>query len=124
MEWKNININLSNVITQTDKATLIKLPNKSKYAGYSFWHSNKLIRDGINSNAICISYNNEFEFKFKKYGNGKYNKTTLLVEVKATIDEFEECFGTMNENIRAKIEKKPPVLSGGEVTIIDDLRDD
>ncbi len=99
--WKNIEINIQNIETETGKATLIKMPNKSKYAGYKFWHPSKLVRYGSNSYARSIGYTDEFTFKLKKYGNGKYNKFDVINEIEISVKEFEEVFGCMEDCTRA-----------------------
>lgn len=100
--WKNIEINVQNIETDTGKATLIKMPNKSNYAGYKFWHPSKLIRYGSNSYARSIGYTDEFTFKLKKFGNGKYNKFDVIDEIEIDIKEFENAFRCMEDCTRAK----------------------
>lgn len=97
--WKNININKQNIEAETGKAILIKMPNNSNYKGFMFWHPTKLVRDGRNKNAVSIGYNDEFTFDLKKLGNGKYNKMDVIDEIKISVEEFEEAFGVMDENI-------------------------
>lgn len=99
--WKNININLQNIETETSKSVLIKMPNKSQYAGYKFWHPAKLVRDGRNSYAKSIGYTDDFTFKLKKYGNGKWNKNEVISEIEISAAEFEKAFNVMDENITA-----------------------
>lgn len=100
--WKNIQINVQNIERESEKALLIKMPNKSKYAGYKFWHPSKLVRNGNNSYAVSIGYTNEFTFKLKKFGNGKYNKFDVIDEKEISIEEFEEAFGCMEECTQEK----------------------
>lgn len=100
--WKNIEINLQNIETETERAVLIKMPNNSDYAGYKFWHPSKLVRYGSNSYARSIGYTDEFTFKLKKYGNGKWNKTQVIDEKEISVEEFEEAFGCMKSCTRAK----------------------
>jgi uncharacterized protein YuzE len=100
--WKNIEINLQNIENETGKATLIKMPNKSKYAGYKFWHPSKLVRYGSNSYARSIGYTDDFKFKLKKFGNGKWNKFEVINEIEISVEEFEEAFGCMKDCTRAK----------------------
>ena len=100
--WKNIEINLQNIEGGTEKATLIKMPNKSKYAGYKFWHPSKLIRRGSNSYARSIGYTDSFTFKLKKYGNGKWNKNEVIDEKEISVEEFEEAFKCMEDCTQAK----------------------
>lgn len=103
--WKNIEINVQNIETDTGKATLIKMPNKSRHAGYKFWHPSKLVRYGSNSYARSIGYTDEFTFKLKKYGNGKYNKFDVIDEIEIGVEEFEEAFDCMEDCTRAKSEE-------------------
>lgn len=100
--WKNIEINLQNIETETEKAVLIKMPNNSNYAGYKFWHPSKLVRYGSNSYARSIGYTDQFTFKLKKYGNGKWNKTQVIDEKEISVEEFEEAFGCMKSCTRPK----------------------
>lgn len=100
--WKNIEINLQNIEIDTGKATLIKMPNNSKYAGYKFWHPSKLVRYGSNSYARSIGYTDEFTFKLKKFGNGKWNKNEVISEMEINVEEFEEAFDCMKSCTRPK----------------------
>ena len=103
--WKNIEINLQNIESDTGKATLIKMPNNSKYAGYKFWHPSKLVRDGSNSYAKSIGYTDGFTFKLFKNGNGKYNKFDKIDEIEIDAKEFEEAFGCMEDCTKPKDDK-------------------
>lgn len=100
--WKNIEINLQNIETNTGKATLIKMPNNSDYAGYKFWHPSKLVRYGSNSYARSIGYTDNFTFKLFKNGKGKYNKLDVIDEIEIDAEEFEEALGCMKDCTRAK----------------------
>lgn len=97
--WKNININKQNIKTETASAVLFKMPHNSRYDGFVFWHSSKLVREGRHSNAVSIGYTDDFKFKLKKYGNGKYNSHEVIDEKEITAAEFEEAFGIMDDNI-------------------------
>ena len=98
--WKNIEINIQNIEIDTGNAVLIKMPNKSKYASYKFWHSSKLIRYGLNSNSVSIGYTNEFVFKLFK--NGKHNKFEVIDEIEIDVEEFEEAFNCMSDCTETK----------------------
>lgn len=130
MEWKNININKQNVDVETAKSVLIKMPHNSNYDGYKFWHPSKLVRKGRNSNSLSIGYNDQFTFKLKKYGKGKYNKKEVIDEIEIDVDEFEEAFGVMDKNITSKNyvnefeTHKPEQLNPVESKVEGDLLDD
>lgn len=129
--WKNININIQNIEYETGKATLIKMPNNSDYAGYKFWHPSKLIRPGKNSYAVSLGYTDDFLFRLFKNGNGKYNKKEIIDEIEIDVEEFEEVFGIMDKNIQApKIDKesylivKEPEKLDIEVKVRDELKNE
>lgn len=126
MDWKTININNSNIVVEADRTTLVKMPNKSRYAGYCFWHPNKLIREGKNSNASTLSYSDGFKFQLVKYGKGRYNKHDIIQRIEITIEEFENAFCVMSSNVREKKDEKRvvPVLNEPDTSIIPDLIDD
>ena len=100
MSWKNIQINIQNIQTEIGTATLIKMPNNSKYSGYKFWHPSKLIRSGNNSYAKSLGYTDEFTFKLKKFGNGKWNKYEVINEIEISVEEFEKAFDCMEDCTR------------------------
>ena len=127
--WKNIEINKQNIETETDKAILIKMPNKSKFAGYKFWHPSKLVRHGSNSYARSIGYTDDFTFRLKKYGNGKYNKFDVIDEIEISVKEFEEAFGCMEDCTRGKLDEsylivKEPKKIDKKIEIVKELKNE
>lgn len=101
MKWKSIQINKQNVKHDTGRTVLIAMPHNSNYDGYEFWHPAKLVREGYHSYAINLSYTDEFKFKLKKMGKGKYNKDQIIDEIEIDVEEFEEAFEVMNDNVIA-----------------------
>ncbi|MEF9985429.1 MAG: hypothetical protein RR697_03605 [Malacoplasma sp.] len=128
--WKNIEINIQNIVYNTGKATLINMPRKSNYDGYSFWHSSKLIRNGKNSYSNSLGYTEEFIFKLKKYGKGKYNSRDVIYEIEISVEEFEEAFECMSECTREKenedsyLKIEEPEKIDNEVEIEEELTND
>ncbi|MCI7527234.1 MAG: hypothetical protein MSA65_02830 [Mollicutes bacterium] len=127
--WKNIEINIQNIETDTGKATLIKMPNKSKYAGYKFWHPSKLIGYGSNSYARSLGYTDEFKFKLFKNGNGKYNKFNVIDTIEIDVEEFEEAFDCMSDCTRTKSNEtylivKEPEKIEKEIEIEEELKNE
>ena len=131
MEWKSIQINRQNIKAETPNAMLIAMPHNSLYDGYEFWHSTKLIRDGKNSNAISVSYNDSFKFKLKKYGKGSHNKFDVIDEDEIDASDFEQAFDIMNENITSSKKDtesyliiNEPVKIDKDVEVREELKND
>ena len=128
--WRKININKQNIKAHTDKAVLIAMPHNSEFNGFCFWHPSKLVREGEHASAVSISYTEDFVFRLKKYGKGKYNSREVIDEVPLAYDEIEEIFEEMNENIVAPAYKssyethKPEEVAAIERTADASLIDD
>lgn len=132
MEWKNLNINKQNIDVETSRSVLIKMPHNSDFDGYKFWHPSKLVRKGRNSNSVSIGYNDQFTFRLKKYGHGKYNQREILDEIEINAEEFEDAFSKIDENITSKKFEflkewetyKPPRIEPVESKVEGELLDD
>ena len=100
-----------NIIAETRNSVLIACHHKSEFYGYSFWHPAKLVRDGYQLNTVSISYTEDFVFRLKKYGKGKYNRREIIDEVQLAHDEIEEVFkciskkGDMLKTVKEEIQK-------------------
>ena len=92
-EWQKIALNRNNICTETERAVLIQMPNKSKHNGYKFWTSKKLLRKGRHSYEYFLSIKSDMEFELKKYGNGKWNRYQVISETKITAEQLAEAFG-------------------------------
>lgn len=93
MAWNKIVFNAQNIETETDRAVLIRMPHKSDYDGYMFWHPKKLVREtGAKGYALTFSFTDDFEFKLFKNGNGKYNRHKVIAETTISASEMKEQF--------------------------------
>ena len=54
------------------------MKNNSNYDGFVCWHLAKLVRK--ESTMFTFSFNNEFKFNLKKYGQGKWNSRDVVRE--------------------------------------------
>lgn len=121
--WKSIKFNAQNIEFETAKAVLIKMPNKSAYAGYMFWHPAKLVRTiGGNGYFMSFSYTDEFEFKiFKQNKNRK-----ITAEKYLSSEEMEAAFEIVNTQLSANdesyLEITEPVKIDKKVDIIEELK--
>ena len=76
--WHKIKISANNIEASTDKAVLIKMKRNSNYDGFVFWHPAKLVRE--EGKTLTFSFNDEFKFNLKKYGQGKWNSRDIVRE--------------------------------------------
>lgn len=80
---------------------LIKMPKKSRYPNYMFWHPAKLIREaGGKGQFLSLSYTDDFVFKVFRLGRNfkKLDQRILACQ------DIEEAFGAPNQNIIAAID--------------------
>ena len=121
--WKSIKFNAQNIEFETAKAVLIKMPNKSDYAGYMFWHPSKLVRTiGGKGYFKSFSYTDEFEFKIFKQGKNR----KITAEAWLSPEEMEEAFGIVNEQLSSTdecyLEVTEPIKIDDKVEIRAELR--
>jgi hypothetical protein len=76
--WYKIKISANNIETSTDKAVLIKMKHNSNYDSFVFWHPAKLVRE--EGKMYTFSFNDDFKFNLKKYGQGKWNSREVVRE--------------------------------------------
>ena len=94
--WHKVYFNSQNIEHDTAKAVLIKMPNKSEYAGYKFWHPTKLVREeGGKGYHMSFSFTEEFQFMIRKYGQNRQVTAEKIIGW----DEMLEAFEQVNEQI-------------------------
>ena len=94
--WHKVYFNSQNIEHDTAKAVLIKMPNKSEYAGYKFWHPTKLVREeGGKGYHMSFSFTEEFQFTIRKYGKNRQVTAEKIIGW----DEMLEAFEQVNEQI-------------------------
>lgn len=76
--WYKIKISANNIEASTDKAVSIKMKHNSSYDGFVFWYPKKLVRE--DGSMLTFSFNDEFKFNLKKYGQGKWNSRDVVRE--------------------------------------------
>ncbi|MDR2913438.1 MAG: hypothetical protein LBV74_01150 [Tannerella sp.] len=105
--WQKIFFNVQNIQAETASACLIKMPNRSEYIGYSFWHPKKLVREqGCKGYSYTFSFTEDFVFRLKKYRHGKHNRIDVISETEIGFNEMMEAFGVTNENVKFAVESE------------------
>lgn len=123
MTWRKIYFNSQSIKHETAKAVLIKMPNKSAYAGYMFWHPSKLVREEGGKGYHCsFSFTEEFQFTIRKYGK---NRQVTAEEILGW-DEMLEAFEQVNEQIgrheETYLEVSEPEKVDKVVSVIEELK--
>ncbi|MEZ7743735.1 hypothetical protein O3800_01930 [Gemella sanguinis] len=118
--WKTIQFNKQNIEYDTGAAVLIKLPNRSNYKGYKFWHPAKLVREMRKGNGyfLTLSYTDDFVFKvFKTDKRGR-----KLDSIEFTGDALSEEFHKLVEDDNTSyLEITEPVKVERKVEVIKEL---
>lgn len=130
--WKELLFNRQNIGAETETAYLIKMPHKSRYDGYAFWHPAKLVKDiSGRGQYMALLYTDDFEFRMLKYGKGKYNKSTINDRKTLAGKDIAEALSQSNQAIADAIDahnNKPrgiPLLKPPQGVEIDEsLRDE
>ena len=120
--WHKVCFNSQNIEHDTAKAVLIKMPNKSEYAGYKFWHPLKLVREeGGKGYHMSFSFTEEFQFTIRKYGQNRQVTAEKIIGC----DEMLEAFEQVNEQIGGHegtfLEIFEPDKVDKEVSILEEL---
>lgn len=105
--WHKIFFNAQNIQGETESSFLIKMPNRSQYNGYYFWHPRKLVREqGGKGYHLAFSFTTDWEFKVKLYGKGRYNKKDVIREIPLNANEMLKEFGVVSENMNDYVEQE------------------
>lgn len=90
--WKSIEISRGFVKAETVRAILIGMPCSSDFDGCAFWHPSKLIWAGRRPDTVSIRYTDDFVFRLKKYGAGRYNFREIIEQRDITPEELADAF--------------------------------
>ena len=124
-EWKSLNISINNIEISTAKAVLIKMPPKSEYAGFMFWHPAKLVRDGKFSHFKTISYTDDFEFRLFQKRKGRYGNNTNAGGGKISAAEMRRAMESMKITLLDPYElHTPEMIEPVQPKVLDELRDE
>lgn len=74
-KWKKVQLDNDCVVKKYEKGTMFRMPQGSEYAGYIFFHPNKLVKDGTKTGDLLsdtsetckdLVYSEEYKFNLKK----------------------------------------------------------
>lgn len=119
MDWFKINISDAQILKYSGSACLVKMPNRSEYAGYDFWHPLKLIRESYIKATFSLSFNDEWVFRLIKYGKGKHNLKNIISEIEIDAETMLDVFGIQTESINQSIRSN--IEANKVVTIIEKI---
>ena len=101
--WRYINFWESMLCAETDRSFCIKMPEGSKYEGFSVWVVKKFVNvDKKVKNALYMSVPDNFEFSVKKQEKNDSGKYVTVEEAVLTVDELAEEFDDINKEIADK----------------------
>lgn len=90
--WNKIKFNAQNIVAETARSVLIKMPNKSDFADFKFWHPKKLVRHE-GGKGYFLSFSFTHDFKFKLFRNGKnYRANEIVAEQVLSADDMKVAF--------------------------------
>lgn len=121
MIWNGFSINPNLVKVSTARAVLINMPSNSGYKGFSFWHPTKLVKQG---RMLMILYTDDFIFKLKKYGHGRFNQKELLEEVELSAEEMVDIFSIFHGSDDVPMLHVPNRIEAEKTEAISELIDE
>lgn len=125
MKWRSFTVSTNNIEVSTAKAVLIKMPHKSDYDGFVFWHPAKLVREGDYLYSKKVSYTDDFEFRLFKKGNGRFNYNTKIAEKTISAAEMRNAMKMMEITKLDPYElHKPEIKEPVKADVLEDLKDE
>lgn len=125
IRWKTLTISTNNIEISTAKAVLIKMPHKSAYDGFMFWHPAKLVREGDYLYSRKISYTDDFEFRLFKKGKGRFNYNQKIAEKAISASEMRKAMKMMEITMLDPYElHTPELIEPVEVEVLEELKDE
>ena len=123
IKWKSFAVSKDSIEISTSKAVLIRMPQKSAYAGFMFWHPAKLVKQGYQLYAKNVIYADNFEFRiFKK---GKSYNSQKVAEKTISAAEMRKAMETMEITIPDPYElHKPELIEPVKVDALEELKDE
>lgn len=113
MTWRKVKINRNNIERETEKAVLIALPKQKEFAGYSFWHPKRLVREMERGNGhwLSVSFTDDWEFKIKNGDEYDYLESDDIISQFGIIDGSK----TFSEESYLHVKEPEPIKKKVEV---------
>lgn len=87
--WYKLTFNKSQIAHSTDKATLIKLPQRSDLKGWGFWHPSKLVREDFKGSGEWFNFSFTDEWEFKLFRVNTKNDAKTVVGYEEMLEAFK-----------------------------------
>ena len=125
--WNKISVNSSLIKHETDKAVLIRMPKKSAYSGYAFWHPAKLCDlSGKGSYMLSFRFSDEWSFNLKRCDLKKsdpiQDKTLGAAEMIAAIGDSVAAKEYKKDERAYSVANDPADITPEVPEVLNDLR--
>lgn len=83
-KWRSMVVNQCFIVARTSKSVLLRMPSKSDFDGYEFWHPAACFREkaGTFATEFRMSYKDDWTFRLQANGGA--------IRINLTADQFEQ----------------------------------
>ena len=113
--WNNIKINKSQIAYETDRATLIKLPDSSSFKGKAFWHPSKLVRECKEGKCHWFEFSFTDEWEFKIISQKKGSDYKKIASAETMLEIFEKQIDVEDNESYLEVEEPIKINKSVEV---------
>lgn len=118
--WNKIRIDANQIQHETERATLIKLPNSSNLKGWAFWHPSKLVREAQKGKGHWYEFSFTGEWEFKLVRQNRNNEATMKIGCQEMLDVFDK--QSPSEDNESYLEVEEPIKINDDVEVDESLK--